>query len=124
VVRERGEGSVMDRAPTACGGGDADMMDTFKTWTCKGLHLQVSFGDDDDYVLLMGRNSSCMSSSLDDDLISRLGRIHKCGKTIEKVCLFPGGAYFVSDDEGTEWKAMMTTWVRNSRMIAATPSWT
>ena len=89
--------------------------------------VQVSFGSDTDpepsydydydceydndnkletYAILQGKNGYQLSNSIDGDLTSRMKRIHTRKKSINFIRLFTDGAYFISDDEGTEWKGI------------------
>lgn len=76
----------------------------------KSERLQVSFGSDEygneTYALLQGSNGYQLSGNRDDDLLSRIKRINSRRKTINFIRLFRDGAYFISDDEGTEWKSV------------------
>jgi len=77
--------------------------------------VKLSFGsekctytDDEEetYVVLEGRNGFSFSSNIDGDLLERMKRLNKRNKTIDFIRLFDDGAYFISDDEGTEWKGI------------------
>lgn len=69
---------------------------------------KVSFGTDiygnETHVLIDGRNGYMTSGNLHDDVIKRLKRINSRKKEIQFVRLFGNGRYFISDDEGTEWR--------------------
>ena len=71
--------------------------------------LKVSFGSDsygkESYMLLEGRNGY-LTHNIDADLVSRIQRLNRQNKAIQFVRLFHNGGYFISDDEGTEWKSI------------------
>jgi hypothetical protein len=70
---------------------------------------KVSFGDGDTCVIITGRNGYWWTGDVDSNLTSRMERINSANKTIECVRLIRGhgsSAYFISDDEGTEWKSL------------------
>ena len=74
--------------------------------------VQVSFGSAvanttlETYAILQGRNGYRLSYSIDADLESRMERIHTRNKSINFIRLFANGGYFISDDEGSEWKSL------------------
>jgi hypothetical protein len=89
--------------------GGTDGSTEIKEWTSKPHELKVSFGTDlagrETRALVQGNNGH-WSTGIDPDLHSRLERIRNRRKAIGFVRLFNEGAYFVSDDEGTEWKGL------------------
>ena len=66
---------------------------------------RVSFGSDSSYAILGGRNGSC-TWNVEDDLTSRINRIYASKKGFNFIRLFHDNIYFISDDEGTEWKGI------------------
>jgi hypothetical protein len=87
--------------------GGANLSAEIEEHASKPHELKVSFGSDsygnESCALVYGRNGFA-TSNLDDDLFSRIKRINKRKKAINFVRLFNDGGYFISDDEGTEWK--------------------
>lgn len=92
-------------AHTWWGGIDSGPSATIKEWAGTKHSLQVCFGEGRDFAIIQGNNGFSLACSGDKDLASRVKRIRNRRKTVKKVCLFPSGGYFISDDEGTEWKA-------------------
>lgn len=86
------------------GGGDIQMMGAMKEYAGNGSSVQVSFGKDGEYAIIIGTNGYATSCSFNNDLLARIQRMRNRSMTIKKVCLFPAGGYFISDDEGTEWQ--------------------
>jgi hypothetical protein len=71
--------------------------------------VKASFGSNENgsetFVVITGNNGYAYHG-IDDDLLSRIKRIHQRRKTIHFVRLFHGDGYFISDSEGTEWKSV------------------
>lgn len=88
------------------GGSSADPQ--LKEWGNSGHGLYPAFGSDlfgrETYVIIQGRNGHACSGTVDNDLQQRIAKIHRENKHIKMVRLFAAGGYFISDDEGTEWK--------------------
>jgi len=55
---------------------------------------------------VQGSNGHCPSDNLDSGLVQRIKRIRSRKKSINFIRLFNDNGYFISDDEGTEWKAV------------------
>ena len=78
--------------------------DSLKELISKPQRLQVSFGDSGRWAFVHGSNGHGMSGNVDDDLQTRVARIHQNTGTINCMRLLPDGGYFISDSEGTAWK--------------------
>lgn len=74
-------------------------------------NVQVSFGSDwtgnETCVVIQGPNGY-QTRNVDPDLSSRMKRINSRRKTIDFVRLFNNWGYFISDNEGSEWKGIGT----------------
>jgi hypothetical protein len=71
--------------------------------------VKASFGSNkygsETSVVITGANGYAYDG-IDDDLLSRIERIHQSRKTIHFVRLFHDDGYFISDSEGTEWSGV------------------
>jgi hypothetical protein len=71
--------------------------------------VKASFGSNEygseTSVVIIGSNGYACRG-IDNDLRSRIDRIHERGKMIHFVRLFYGDKYFISDSEGTGWSGM------------------
>lgn len=92
--------------------GDASdaCSDVIKESSAGSDSIKVSFGSGSYYgseacVVLVGSNGYWHSGD-NDNLISRMKRIHNRRKKIHFVRLFSDDGYFISDDEGTEWQSV------------------
>ena len=105
-----GEWFVNGRMRDGSGGyswwGGTHATDQIKEWSGGSARLRVSFGQAGAWILHQGKNGYWCSGNVDNDLQTRLARIHRNSGTIKRVRLLPNGGYFISDSEGTEWKGL------------------